>query len=161
MAVQLIAGGEFDAIWISRPDGTMQDCRNMVIALGADFGRQQYDVTTVGSAFVQSETGPESSEIMLRVRASEKTGSGNDVSSVAMFQETSVKIGYVRRGEAWACNNMKVLRVSEPEDYARTAVKTVTLVTGPGGVPTKGTELSPSPDGAGTVADTSTNVYAR
>lgn len=161
MTLKMIPGGTFDAFWITKPDGTVQDCRQMVAAMGADHDRQKFNTTPVGSDDVESELGPRDSTLMIRVMPKESSESGI-VSSSEIFGQTEMKVAYLRRKEAWSFSNMKVLRESEPEEYAREAVKTYTLVPVSGNETLKGTKLSSSKDGDGAItAGTTTEVYAR
>lgn len=160
MALKFISGGAFDEIWISNGDN-LQDMKNVAIALGADHSRAKYDVTTVGAEHVQSELGPEENVLMFRVRATMSDDSDN-VSSRKLFEQTSMKVAYERRGEAWYCNDMRVEKESDPEDYARTAVKTYTLVPGPDSEkPKRGRALSSSADSDTPVTRTTSTIFVR
>lgn len=160
MTLTLIPGGTFDAFWISKPDGTMQDCREMVAAMGAEHNRAKYNTTNVGSDDVETEVGPRESVLMVRVMPKASTEDGIESSSV-IFGQAGMKVGYLRRGEAWSFSNMKVLVESDPEEYAREPVKTYTLVPGTGNKTLRGTKLSASSTSESPItAGTTTEVFA-
>ena len=141
MPITFQVGSAFDAIWIqkvgaalpvsSRRLGTMQDARQIVVAVGADHRHQEYDVTPVAAGTpdsMQYEFGPVDPTIVLRVRAT--TGTVNDDGGNELLLGTTGQrfgIGWRRRGRARAYTNMVVSQISEPETYAREAVATVTL----------------------------------